>query len=200
MLNILTCLENTCIQHGFHTVPIPTFELHTKQSSTRYIYVECRPQASRMNIKNKKAPFLLIFKSIQDLILREEKTPEACNQPSNASFPLKPGTSWLYGPVTRKTLYTCSDNGSNAESTQFLDHCIWFHSLSDLWQRVKEPCFVAWKINSLRSLKVVHDEAKVHAIIPASAELEKEIQGNRQGEWTIYLCAINEWRPIGQIF
>lgn len=119
-LNVLASLENTCTLRGFHTVPAPRFELCIRQSSMRYIYAECRPRASGMNMKNEGAPLLLTFKRIQDFTSCKEKTPEVSHQPSNASFPLKPGTSCLHGSVTRKTLYIlCPDNGSNAESTQF---------------------------------------------------------------------------------
>ena len=49
-------------------------------------------------------------------------------------------------------------------------------------------------------LEGVRDEAKVHLITPASAELAKGIQENRQGEQTIYICAVNKLRLIQKIF
>lgn len=53
---------------------------------------------------------------------------------------------------------------------------------------------------SLKCLERVCGETKLPSIIPASAELEKGIQGNRQRDQTIQLYAINEVRPIEKIF
>lgn len=56
-------------------------------------------------------------------------------------------------------------------------------SLSDLWQRVREPCSIDWDDKkTIRMPRRVCDEAKVHLVMPAPAELKKGIQGKSQGE------------------
>lgn len=133
-----------------------------------------------------------------------EKTPEGSHQPSNASFSPKPRTSCLHGPVTRKTLYTlCSGTGSKTRSQHSsYNHRTWLRSLSDLWQSVKKPGSENRddKKDYSNAWMGVYGEAKVHSIMPASAELGKGIQGNSQGERTIHLFAISELRPTGKIF
>lgn len=168
----------------------------------RYINAECRPQASRENMKMNQAPFLLIFKSIQDLNLWRENTPEASHQFTNASFPLKPGTSCLRGPVTRKMLHTvCSNNGSKAKSqhsskTTTFGFIHWVIPGRGLRSHARWTGMIK---RSFKCLEGMSDDAKMHSIVLASAELEKEIQGNKQGAQTIHLCAVNELRPIEKI-
>lgn len=108
------CLENACILYGM-TVSVSKFELYTRQSSLRYIYVECKPQASSMNMKNNGEPLILIFKIILVLTYEGKRGQKPVINPQMPAFDL----SCLHGPVTRKTLHTlCSDNGSYTESTQ----------------------------------------------------------------------------------
>lgn len=186
-----------------HTACFKMWIMH--QSSVRYIYAECRQTTGLQDggAEGGGAPFLLIFKSMYNLPLPGEKTPEASHQRSDASFSLKPGTSCLHGPMTTKTLYTlCSGSCSKTRSRHRSNHCIWLHSLSDLWQRVKEPRSENWddRKNHSNARRGAHGEAKLHSIMPALAKLEKGIQGNRQGEWTISLFAISEPRPTGKTF
>lgn len=90
----------------------------------------------------------------------------------------------------------------NQESTQLSNQRIWLHSPSDLWHGVKKPGSENWDDEKIIQMPGggVCDEAKVHSIMPASAELEKGIQGNSQRERTIHLFAVGELRPIGTIF
>lgn len=156
------------------TVPVSKFELCTRLSALRCTYAECRRQASSMNMKNNGAHLLLIFKGIQVLTLWGENTPEANHPTSNASFPLKL-PSWP----------------SDKENTPYIVLREWFlHWVNDSSKRTAFG-FIHWVIfgRGLRShapwprmirrpfkcLEGMHDEAKVHLIIPASAELEKGI-------------------------
>ena len=53
------------------------------------------------------------------------------------------------------------------------------------------------KKRPFKSLEGVHDEAKVHLVTPASAELAKGIQENRQGEQTETYTENLQWMPHG---
>ena len=66
------CLENACILYGV-TGFVSKFELYTRQSSLRYIYVEGKPQASCMNMKNNGELLILIFKIILVLTYEENE-------------------------------------------------------------------------------------------------------------------------------
>lgn len=66
------CLENACILYGV-TGFVSKFELYTRQSSLRYIYVEGKPQASCMNMKNNGELLILIFKIILVLTYEEKE-------------------------------------------------------------------------------------------------------------------------------